>query len=359
MQSPPRQYTLLLLTFVFFILTACGGAATPAAAPTIATDALADPAEATEAPTDTEETDASAEGAYPVTIEHKFGSTTIESAPQRIVVLGFTEQDFYYALGAQPIAIRYWYGDEADAIFPWADAAAGDAAPEVLNMTWGSLDYETLVGLNPDLISAIGAGINQDEYDRLSQIAPTIAQSDAYIDYGTPWQETTTTIGKVVGKEAEAEALVAGVQDQIEAIRKAHPEFEGKTIAVVYSFTPGSFGFYTAGDQRGRFFTDLGFVVPDELVELAGDSFYADVSQERLDILDQDLIVVLNAGTAEGGQERIESEALFSQLDAVKEGRVVYIPAEYEDAVNFNTVLSIPYSVENLVPLLSDALTGQ
>ena len=31
--------------------------------------------------------------AFPVTIEHKFGSTTISEEPQRVVSIGFSEQD--------------------------------------------------------------------------------------------------------------------------------------------------------------------------------------------------------------------------------------------------------------------------
>lgn len=33
------------------------------------------------------------EGAFPVTIEHKFGETTVPSEPERVVTVGFSEQD--------------------------------------------------------------------------------------------------------------------------------------------------------------------------------------------------------------------------------------------------------------------------
>jgi len=227
--------------------------------------------------------------AFPVTIEHKFGETTVESEPERIVVIGYTEQDPYYALGADPVAIRYWYGDEEDAIFPWADEAAGEADPVVLNMPFGTLNYEAILALEPDLISAIDAGITQDEYESLSQIAPTLAQLGEYIDFGSPWQVTTRTVGQVLGKAAEADALVEDIETQIAEVRERNPQFEDKSIAVAY-LNCGAYGYYTDQDGRARFFTDLGFVVPDELQEIAGDSFYADISEERADLLDQDQI---------------------------------------------------------------------
>src|SRR5262245_63429953 len=40
--------------------------------------------------------------AFPVTIEHKYGSTTIEEEPERVAVVGLTEQDALLALGVVP-----------------------------------------------------------------------------------------------------------------------------------------------------------------------------------------------------------------------------------------------------------------
>lgn len=65
-------------------------------------------------------------------------------------------------------------------------------------MDFGALNYEAILALSPDLIIAVSAGITQDEYDLLSQIAPTIAQSGDYIDFGMPWQEATQLIGDAV-----------------------------------------------------------------------------------------------------------------------------------------------------------------
>lgn len=296
---------------------------------------------------------------FPVTIEHKYGSTTIEAAPQRVVSIGFTEQDPLFALGVQPVGIRYWYGDASDAIFPWAESAAAGAEPVVLNLPYGNLDYEAILALNPDLISANDSGITQEEYDSLSQIAPTIAQSGDYNDFGQPWQVTTVRVGESVGKAAEAEALVDGVAEQVADIRAQHPQFEGKSIAVAYRNAAGSFGYYTEQDGRGRFFTDLGFVVPDELNEIAGDSFYADITNERLDLLDQDLLVFIGLQFVEGGREAIESDPFISQLNAVKEGRVLYVPADVEDALQFSTVLSLPYALDGIVPQLEAIFPGE
>lgn len=294
--------------------------------------------------------------AFPVTIQHQYGSTTLTEAPQRVVAIGYTEQDFLLALGVTPVAVRYWYGDEANTIRPWAQDKVEGEPPIVLNMPYGSLNYEAILDLQPDLISAVTAGITQEEYDLLSQIAPTITQTGDYINFGMPWQAVMQMIGDAVGKSAEAAAIVAETEALFADARAKNPAFVGKSVAVVY-FYGGTYGFYTAQDSRGRFFTDLGFVVPEELVEIAGESFYANVSAERMDLLDQDLIAFVNLQNIEGGREGLEADPLFAQLQAVQDGRVLYMDEMTENALHFTSPLSLPFALEGVLPEL-EAIFG-
>ena len=293
---------------------------------------------------------------FPVTIEHKFGETPLEERPERVVSLGYTEQDTLFALGVEPVAVRYFFGDENNAVFPWAEEAADGAEPQVLNMPYGNLNYEAVLALEPDLITAVDAGITQEEYDTLSQIAPTLAQSDEYIDFGTPWQVQVRRIGEAVGETERAEELVSDLEAKFEVVRQARPEFADKSVAVTYQNSSGGYGFYTAQDSRAQFFENLGFVVPEELVEVAGESFYADLSEERLDLLDRDLLVFLDVPFAEEGTPPLEENPLLSQLDAVQAGRVLNVTGQEVDALQFGTVLSLDYLLENLVPNIAEAV---
>src|SRR3954454_11897758 len=111
-----------------------------------------------------------AAGAFPVTLKHKFGSTTITSPPKRIVVVGLREQDSLLALGIVPVGTTEWYGDHPGAIFPWAKQALGDAELlEKLSFT-DVIKSEKVAALTPYLIFAIYSGINQKDYDTLSKI---------------------------------------------------------------------------------------------------------------------------------------------------------------------------------------------
>ena len=114
-------------------------------------------------------------GAYPVTIDHKYGSTEITAEPQRVVLVGLNEQDAMLALGKVPVATSNFL-DVEGGIFPWAEAALGGAPKPVLIDQTDGIPYEQVAGQNPDLIVGLYSGLTDEQYATLSRIAPTVAQ---------------------------------------------------------------------------------------------------------------------------------------------------------------------------------------
>lgn len=372
-----RLLSTLLLALM--LLAACGGqpAAQPTTAPTSAsaddaattgpeasvapTNAPTSAPEATVAPTTAAATSAP-EAAFPVTIEHKYGSTEIPAAPERVISLGYTDQDAILALGVQPLAVRYFFGDETQQVWPWAEASLNGAAPAVLNMPFGELNIEAIAALNPDLIIAVSAGISDAEYATLTQIAPTVAQSADYVDFGVPWQEQTRVIGQALGAAAQADELVAATEARFAELQAEHPEFAGASVAIAAPAADGQFFFSGPQHERQRVLTSLGFVLPAELAEIAGDAFYGTLSGERLDLLDTD--VLLWTATAEQ-RATIEANPVYQQLNVVKQGRVIWLDtsgaSEMElvgPALVYSSVLSLPTVFDGLVPQLSAAVDG-
>jgi iron complex transport system substrate-binding protein len=298
--------------------------------------------------------DTGAAEAFPVTIEHKYGETVIEEAPERVVSVGFTDQDFLLALDVVPVGIRDWYGDQPHAVWPWAQDELGDAEPEVLSAD--ELNFEAVAALQPDLIVGVSSGMTAEEYETLSAIAPTLAQSDEYVDYGVPWQAATRAIGEAVGKADEAEALVEEVEGLFTAARAEHPEFEGASGIVAFVMDANEVGGYSDQDTRSRLLTDLGFEIPQEIIDLAGDSFYASFSGENIERLDADLVVWV-AGDDEV-LAQIKASPLRDALRAVTEGREVFLDVEIGGAAGFSSPLSLPYLLEELVPRFAAAVDG-
>ncbi|MFF1443499.1 iron-siderophore ABC transporter substrate-binding protein [Streptomyces sp. NPDC058295] len=301
----------------------------------------------------------SAAGAFPVTLGHKYGSTTIESEPKRIVTVGLTDQDAVLALGKVPVGTTEWLGGYQGAIGPWAeDKLGGAAAPTVLTGTGTGPQVEKIAALKPDLILAVYSGLTKAQYESLSKFAPVVAQPKAYNDYGVPWQQQTEEIGKALGKGTEAKTLVSGVEDKFAAARKANPAFAGAT-AVMATPYEGTF-VYGSQDTRSRILSGLGFTLPKDLDKVIGDTFGANISKERFDLLDQDVAVwiVPDLTTA---VTKLHSDKIYSDLNVVKQGREVFIQetGDYGNAVSLSTVLSLPYVIDRLVPQLTAAVDGK
>jgi ABC-type Fe3+-hydroxamate transport system substrate-binding protein len=96
--------------------------------------------------------------AFPVTINHKYGSTTIESKPERVVVAGLREQDALLAMGVMPVATTDWFGDHPGSVFPWAEDELGDAKVPVVLTQDDGVQIEKIAAQRPDLIIAVYSG---------------------------------------------------------------------------------------------------------------------------------------------------------------------------------------------------------
>jgi iron complex transport system substrate-binding protein len=315
--------------------------------------------------------DATAAPTFPVTVEHKFGRTTIPREPGRVVTVGYSEQDPVLALGVTPVAVREWFGEQPYAVFPWAREALGDGTPQVLKMPFGELDYEAIAALRPDLIVATHSGIKQEEYSRLARIAPTVAQPGPYPDFGAPWQEQTRIIGRALGREQRADQLIAEAEATIAAVRSQHPAFEGRSVAMVSTTaTGGQYFLYSPDVPPVRVLTALGLQVPAETAKVVGDTPNGvPISGEQVRLLDVDVVIWYVTSAEQAGE--IENDPLYGQLRVGREGRSIFLvrasgadtgamtPAQLaRSAFSFSTVLSVPYAVDLMAPMLVAALDG-
>lgn len=301
---------------------------------------------------------ASTTAAFPVTIEHKYGATTIDSEPQRIAVVGLIEQDALLALGVVPVATTEWFGGYPGSLWPWASEQLESIGGEVPASLGDVVEpnFESVAAQDPDVIIAVYSGLTDTEYATLNAIAPTVAQPAEYIDFGVPWDVLTRTVAAVVGKSAEAEQLIADVEAKFATAREEHPEFVGASGAVATPYD-GIF-VYGPEDVRGRFMTSLGFVLPDDLGELAGDEFGAEMSPEQAEYVDLDLVVWLDAEEVMG----TPVTAVYDSLAVHTEAREVFMSSDGTDvlggAMSFVTVLSLPFLIDGVVPLMATAIDG-
>jgi iron complex transport system substrate-binding protein len=299
---------------------------------------------------------AAEDSAFPVTIKHKYGETTIEKAPERVVSVGLLEQDALMALGIVPVGITYWFGDEElQGVYPWAQEYLGDAElPTVLKDANG-VEFEKVAALAPDLIIGQYSGLTEQDYEKLSAMGvPVVAQSGDYADFGVPWDEATLTIGQAVGRPTAAQDLVDSVKKRIADEAEAHPEFKGQTAGVVTPYE-GLF-LYGPEDPRSRMLVELGFDLHPLIADADDSEFGISLSRERTSDLDDVGVAVWLDFDADK-----QVKASFEQTTAYDEGRWFDInegDGSYYVAHSFVTPLSIPYVLDRYVPQLAAAADG-
>jgi iron complex transport system substrate-binding protein len=294
---------------------------------------------------------------FPVTVEHQFGETTVEAEPQRVVVVGLTEQDILLELGVTPVATTEWYGEQPYAVWPWAVDLLGDAEPEVLTTTDG-FEYEKIASLRPDLIVGTNAGLEQETYDKLTEIAPTVASVEGSEPYFSSWQEQTRVVAAAVGRSAEGEDLIDGVETAYAEAAAAHPEFAGLTATFSQGAAwEGNLWVYPEG-LNTDFLTDLGFTITPGLEEYAPEEgVQAQISAENTGLLEADVVVF--ATEEPDAVDGLLDFGTLSTLPAVEENRAIYTDGELAGAIYFLTPLSQKHVLEELLPRLESAVAGE
>ncbi|WP_298456790.1 iron-siderophore ABC transporter substrate-binding protein [uncultured Cellulomonas sp.] len=304
---------------------------------------------------------ATASDAFPVTIEHALGSTTIEEEPERVVTWGWGTADAVIALGVTPVAIpTQSYGGDDEGVLPWIREAleeAGEEVPTVLPDTGDDVPFEEIAAADPDVILAPYSGITAEQYQTLTAIAPVVAYPDE--PWATPWRDVVTITGEALGRQDEAEDVLADIDAQIAEQREAHPEFEGLSLAATWD-TAGVFYVYADEDPRVEFMLDLGFVNAPAVDALDTDesSFYFTLSPERLDELRSDVLVAY--ATTDDELQTFLTAPYTQVMPQVRSGAVAgLVGEEFIASVSPPTALSLPWGLDDVVTELESAVAAR
>ncbi|PNL16910.1 iron-siderophore ABC transporter substrate-binding protein [Micrococcus sp. FDAARGOS_333] len=303
-----------------------------------------------------------AAGAFPVTVEHVYGSTEIPSEPQRVATVSWVNQDVCVALGVVPVGMAaVEFGGNANQSTDWFDAALEEIDGAERPVTWSEadgLDVQAIAAAEPDLILAVYSGITQEDYDRLSKIAPTVAYPKDVPAFGTPWQQSTVVIGRALGREDRAKELVADLERQIADAGAEHEALQGATFVygTVDPAAADQISIYTDVDNRPQFLEQLGMEQAEVVRENSpqDQEFFFTWSPERADELESDVFVSWAA--AEDVRQRIESDPLLGTIPAVESGGLV-LQVDQQQVLSVSAIspLSIPYALKEIVPPIADA----
>ncbi|MGO4255306.1 iron-siderophore ABC transporter substrate-binding protein [Marmoricola sp. RAF53] len=299
---------------------------------------------------------------FPVTVEHVYGATTIESKPQRVATVAWANHEVPLALGVVPVGMSKatWGDDDDDGVLPWVEdklTELGAKTPVLFDETDG-IDFEAVADTHPDVILAAYSGLTQEEYETLSKIAPTVAYPK--LAWGTSVQDMIRLDSRAIGLADEGEKLVADLDKQTEETFAKYPQLAGKSIIFTYLDPKdlSQIGYYTTHDTRPGFLHALGMGVPKVVADGSAKSegFYETISSEKADELD-DADILVTYGPADGSiQKAAKADPLLSKVRAVQDGSIALLEDSTPLAASANpSPLSIGWGLDKYLALLAAA----
>ncbi|WP_438421555.1 ABC transporter substrate-binding protein [Bacillus siamensis] len=225
-------------------------------------------------------------------IRHDLGTSHVAAHPKRVAVLNPGFNDTLDDLGIKPVAA-------AD------NRSAGNAG------TRSHPDLKKIASLKPDLIIA-DSDLHGGIYDKLTEIAPTIALKNEDADYQDA-VDAALTIEKAAGKEGIIEKQLSAQEEKLNDIKRKL-DAEGASILIMNAVN-GSF--FVKDDQffTSRLLTLAGFTYAVQTAS-GGKSEPIKMTPGKLLHIDPDYIVLL------GGEKEFEKNPIWKQLKAVKNGHV-------------------------------------
>lgn len=312
---------------------------------------------------DTAEAASSTGGAFPVTIEHAYGETTIDTQPERIATVAWANHEVPLALGVVPVGMSKatWGDDDGDGVLPWVEDQLdelGAETPVLFDETDG-IDFEAVADTEPDVILAAYSGLTQEEYDTLSKIAPVVAYPD--VAWGTSYEDMIRLNSAAIGLAPEGDQLIEDLNAEVQTALADHPALADSNVLFSY-IDPADFsqiGFYTALDTRPGFLNSLGLPEPTIVAdESAGtDLFYVTVSSEEADRF-ADVDVFVTYGDADGAiVSQLQADPLLAQIPAIQNGNIAVLENSTPLAASANpSPLSIGWGIDEYFALLAGAL---
>ncbi|HYX99317.1 MAG TPA: ABC transporter substrate-binding protein [Mycobacterium sp.] len=288
-------------------------------------------------------------GGGPLTITHAFGETTIAEPPKRVVSAGLTGQDDLLALGIVPVAVTNWFGDQPFGVWPWAQPKLGNAKPVVLNLDNG-IQVKQIAALKPDLIVATDAGLDQDSYQKLAAVAPTLAQSDGDAFF-EPWKDQAKAIGRAVYQTGQITSLINGVDKGFTDVADKHPQFKNKRVVLLQGRLHDDNVVATTG-WRTEFLTQMGLTIAESSAPLAVDQERAFISRDKIKSVlgAADLLI----WTTESDKD--QADLLANPDVAELRSRSVFTTKDQAGAIAYASPLSYPLVADQLPPLIANIL---
>jgi len=266
------------------------------------------------------------------------GKVKVPEQAGRVVIQNYPDEAA--ALGANVVGTDSWAFAN-----PYLPA---DQKKNLTDLGAPSFNLQKLIGQKPDLIVTV----DKTQVSDLEKVAPTVLVN--YQDLGN-LHKSMDYFADLLGRKDEEKAFFKkfdATADKEKQKLKAAGVDTSKETASILELSGDKI--YAYGDNFARggqaLTTGLGFQESSKMAELSKGAGYAEVNNESLKSFDADWIFIDYKSADEGQYKALQSNPVWKELKAVKEGHVVVM--DYNKVYFFGG----PNATLAELPLYTDAI---
>ncbi len=275
---------------------------------------------------------------WPRTITDAAGyEVVLERQPERVTLLHTIYMEYFLLLDSPPTAsaIGNVLGqmeslEESEMLGPYLE----NTDMMILGSS-KNVSLEAVLASEPDVIVTFHNPAGIDIYDQLVEIAPVIQ-----INFNDPWQDQLMLCAQLLGKEAEAQTIIAEIENIIADTKEALASDADRTFAL---FRTDGKGFIAQG--TAQYYEIFGLTKPTGFTDAA-----ETVSLEAVAEMNPYYIVFQhNYDIAKAFVDSMESSSVWQSLDAVQNGRIYY----FDEKMNSFGPLALRLAAEKFTEIYS------
>ncbi|MGL4762517.1 MAG: siderophore ABC transporter substrate-binding protein [Sarcina sp.] len=250
-----------------------------------------------------------------IVVTDRKGEVTVPKNPKRVVVLDYSCLDTMSVIGEEAIAVP------KSSLPTYLEAYKDEKYTDLGSLK--KFDMEKINELDPELI--IIEGRQEDSYEELSKIAPTIMLGRDGGDHFGALEHNVKTLGKIFDKEEESMQELENIKTRTNAIAKKTKDLDGK--ALVTMVQDGEISAFGAESRFGMIYNEFGFKQADENIDTQDHG--QTVASEYILSKNPDYLFVIDKGLISSSKQKpakdiIENE-LVQKVNAYKNGNIIYL----------------------------------
>lgn len=255
-------------------------------------------------------------------VKHAIGETKVPANPQRVVTLEGSALENVLALDVKPVGIALNGGIDEQPTY-LRDKLADT---EIIG-SFEQPNLEKILLLKPDLILGTTGG-TENIYGQLSHIAPTVL---AEYNASDSWKDILKIHAEALGKSEAAKQAIANYYARLEKFKAQMGNRLKETEVSVVRIYPNGISLYQKGSFSGSILEEAGLPRPQSQ---RTEEVQHQISKERIRDGDGDVVFLWTysddfRGDTQGKQtvvENLKADPLWSQLNAVRQGKVYEVP---------------------------------